>query len=103
MKTGRHVLDYTRVARPLDLGDIRQDAYELRDCLRGVDEIVLWQHQLDWLVKKQRMVNYLEKPSMVQYFEVHDIRPSDMPESKPAIEGPPAKIFGVPVRVVNPD
>lgn len=46
------ILDYTLYAPPLTLTQIKEDADDIwRDKASAVDKIVLWQHQLDWIVK----------------------------------------------------
>jgi hypothetical protein len=45
-------LDYTTRARPLTIGDVKHDVDEFYvKYLMEVDKIIMWQHQLDWLVK----------------------------------------------------
>lgn len=54
LKTGRLTLtlDYTRVAAPLDAADVAADEKEFRALADSVVyEIVLWQHQWDWIVR----------------------------------------------------
>jgi hypothetical protein len=46
------VLDYTHVAEPLTIDDISRDIDETAAALfRDVSEIVVWEHQADYMVK----------------------------------------------------
>lgn len=111
MSSAEHVMDYTRHAAPLDLETIRRDAnYRYRDSLQGVDRFVVWQHQFDWLVKQ--FADYkITKRKPFQYFEVHDISPSEVPcETVDAVSRGrgggglvKAELFGIDVEIINPD
>lgn len=47
-------LDYTKIAEPLGINDVHKDILEVRERYHSVDEIVMWEHQWDWLTKPFR-------------------------------------------------
>lgn len=58
-------LDYTKVAKPLHPDDLANDITEVATkYAEQPDEIVLWEHQLDWLSKP-----YTEKGLRAEYWK----------------------------------
>lgn len=51
----KHVLSYTGRAQPLTAEDVRRDLAEFQLAFRPPpDEILVWEHQWDFLVKKNK-------------------------------------------------
>jgi hypothetical protein len=100
---GKVLLSYLHRAEPLSLADVRADLSDVSYRARA-DEIVLWEHQLDWLAKQVRVQGVrrsiaLESPRV--HFASDEPIPAELGcKTIETIEqGPPARIFGVPVRI----
>lgn len=51
--TKRITLDYTGISEPLDHADVHRDITEIRSAyFEEPDEVLLWEHQADWLTKQ---------------------------------------------------
>lgn len=48
---GKIVLDYSARAEPLTIADLKRDNDQLYAADLEVDRVVLWEHQLDYLIK----------------------------------------------------
>ena len=100
-------VSYLRMARPLTLREVMQDMRPV--CGKRVDEIVLWQHQLDWLGRLAGHDRYWpERVPYVMYRIEDDADPPPFLPFPEVMSEPmriigrdchPATIYGVPVRV----
>jgi len=109
---GKHIISYLGVAEPLELAPMYKDVRRAED---GVDEILLWQHQFDWLVKKHAsmrsmptryVVPHFGEGGMVHYVSAdQELTPVEVTDGQAVTTGyydEPARVFGVPVRIENP-
>lgn len=102
-------LDYTDVATPLTFKQIREDLDELHAKFdEKPEELILWEHQIDWLVKNERAAVPLERLNAFGFsvgVDFGNVEESGIyifghPEFK---QGSPVQtIFGVPLRVKVP-
>ncbi len=90
-------LDYTEVAEPLEINDIAE--YRSRIAYSGdleITEILLWQHQWDWLTRRYR--GYRSYQHSVMYAVGTDSQWKV--KAEPVIGS--GMIMGIPVRIKNP-
>lgn len=102
-------LDYTNIAAPLTFKQIREDLDELHAKFdEEPEELVLWEHQVDWLVKRERGGAPLEQRNVFGFAVGLDFGLAEdttayifgSPEWKTG--APVQTIFGVPIRVQVP-
>lgn len=79
-------IDYTKIAEPLTSEQIADDISECDVRYMRPEELVMWEHQLDWLAKP-----HFGKGKRASYWQA-------IGDDAPNIPRPP-EIFGIPVRL----